>query len=533
MRHLRSRAGPPTPEALELADSDEAPTASGRAPPNAMALSYVLDKVGLRADAIEEQKTEAAVWGAATLKEAWRRLHAAIALAADDNPVRARQMREKDMLLLALCTAQAETLHLMSLLPPGMRAAIAAHPAFSFSEVEELYIHLGQDIEVRGGAWVMQLPPPSTADLQFILRMIGRFGEDGRGCITSTAHRVSGWRGRQGETLGVTIRVGRFVPNVARALLTLAERGSVLILSRAGMGKTTLLRDLAAAIAQNAGKPRVTIVDTSNEIGGDGPIPMPFLGRCRRIQVPARDQQSRVMTEVIQNHSPEYLIVDELATADEAQAAWSIAQRGVRLIATCHGDSLAGLLQNQSLNLLVGGAVHAFLSNEERRLRNKTKKTVLERPHSSPFQFVVELNARDQGYVYVDVNKAVDLILDDQSAKGNAAVSGQVTLSEPLPHRLEGLIRAQERAQHKLDTASAQRSNSEAPYVEGSEGGSSSSEDTELFGTTTDAQGYTVPKHSPSYDGGPRGDWRGSSGNGRRKGRKTDSQLLNELDRML
>ncbi|KAG5498703.1 hypothetical protein JKF63_02991 [Porcisia hertigi] len=449
-RHLRTRVGVKSSEILHAAERDEPATASQRPPPSGMELSYITAKMP---DLLPAYQTEAAVWSAPTFRSAWTTLHKAYASVLYTDPVRAEELRSRDWKGLALYNSYAETLHLMSLLPPTLRTAITEHLSFDYTQVEELFVHLGQDVEVRGGGgWVIQLPPPKTAELQYIVRHIGRFGSDGRGCVANTAHRASVWRGRHGEALGVTLRVGRYVPGAAQALLPLAQRGSLLILSKAGMGKTTLLRDLAAGLAQGPQAPRVTVVDTSNEIGGDGPIPLPYLGRCRRIQVARREDQSRVMIEVIQNHTPDYLIVDEIATEEEAEAAWSISQRGVRMIGTCHGEHLEGLLQNRALNLLVGGAAQAFLSNEERRLRNKTKKTVLERPYNSPFSFVVELHARDRGHLYVDVNKAVDLVLDEQPANRNAAVGAAVELSALLPSRVETLLRLRDERQRKLQS---------------------------------------------------------------------------------
>lgn len=448
VRAFRTRLRALTSDALRSAYRDEPLTSSVRAPPSAVSLSYIKGKI-LQTHPMETQ--EETIWTAPTIQEAWRALHRAYMAAQETDLLRAASILEKDMVFLALCTSHAEIMHLLALLPADLRRAITEHSAFESVEVEEFFIHVGMDIEVRGGDWVVQLPPPTVEELHHILRNMGRFGEDGRGCIASTAHRVSVWRGRRQESLGVTVRVGRFVPNAARALLPLAQKGSVLILSRAGVGKTTLLRDVASALARISAKPRVTVVDTSNEIGGDSPIPMQFLGRCRRIQVPRREEQSRLMSEVIQNHSPEYLIVDELATKQEAEAAWSIAQRGVHLVATCHGESLAGLLHNQSLNLLVGGTAHAFLSNEERRLRNKSKKTVLERPHASPFRFVVELRERGYGHIYADVNKAVDLILDGHSAKEYASVGCEAAIDAPLPAQLCRIMANQERAQSQRD----------------------------------------------------------------------------------
>ncbi|CAJ1031929.1 hypothetical protein Q4I30_005992 [Leishmania utingensis] len=451
-RNLRTRVGANTNERLLAAERDEPATTSARPPPSGMDLSYITAKMP---DLLPTYQTESAVWSARTFRSAWSTLHKAYASFLKTDPARAAELRAKDWKGLALYNSYAETLHLMSFLFPALRTAITQHPSFDYTQVEELFVHLGQDVEVRGsGGWVIQLPPPTTAELQYLMKHIGRFGADGRGCVANTAHRASVWRGRHGEALGVTLRVGRYVPGAARALLPLARRGSLLILSKAGMGKTTLLRDLAAGLAQDPLTPRVTVVDTSNEIGGDGPIPLPYLGRCRRIQVPRREDQSRVMIEVIQNHTPDYLIVDEIATEEEAEAAWSISQRGVHMIGTCHGEHLEGLLQNRALNLLVGGAAQAFLSNEERRLRNKTKKTVLERPYNSPFSFVVELHARNRAHLYVDVNKAVDLALDEQSAKLNAAIGAAVELSELLPSRVERLLLLQDEKTRKLKGAS-------------------------------------------------------------------------------
>lgn len=189
---------------------------------------------------------------------------------------------------------------------------------------------------------------------------------------------------------------------------------SMLILSKPGVGKTTLLRDLAAMLARDGpDAPRVIVVDTSNEIGGDSHFPLPYLGRARRFQVPRRTAQGDYLLQVVQNHTPDIVIIDEIANETEAYAAMSVANRGVKLIATAHGDSLQALLNNRQLNHLVGGAVQAFLSHEERRLRSKIRKTVLERPNSSPFGVVVELESRDAARVIVDVDLAVDMLLDD------------------------------------------------------------------------------------------------------------------------
>ncbi|KEG14640.1 single-stranded nucleic acid binding protein R3H domain-containing protein [Trypanosoma grayi] len=441
-RCIRLRHRNVGPASLHLTDEGLLAASSQRSPPMGMPLTYLQQYI---AD-VEQYQNDTSTWSNDTLRDAWKAFHHSLETAMKmEDGLKAQQLIVKDQVGLALCTSYAEVKYLLSMLAPSLRSAIVSHSSFVHAEVEEFFIHLGQEMEVRGGEWVIQLPPPSVSELQFTIEKVGRFGDDGRGCIRNTPHRVSVWRGRLGEPLGLTIRVGRYVPNIAKALVPLVHRGSVLILSKAGMGKTTLLRDLAASLSREASKPRVIVVDTSNEIGGDSPIPLPFLGRCRRMQVPRREEQQQVLTQILQNHSPEYVIVDEIATASEAEAAWSISQRGVHLIATCHGESLAGLLQNQSLNLLVGGAAQAFLSNEERRLRNKSKKTILERPHSSPFQFVVELHSRSSAHIYVDVNTAVDLILDDQDATKNASVGRVVSIDRAPSEELMGVLIAKEK----------------------------------------------------------------------------------------
>ncbi|RHW72262.1 putative Chloroplast orF [Trypanosoma brucei equiperdum] len=441
-RLLRLRHGCPRAKPLLSAEGDLHTTPLDRPPPTDMPLAYLQGEI---LD-MEKYRTEEAVWSRNTVREAWNAINHTL---HDTTPgvdaTKKKEIIEKDLVGLALCTSYAEVKHLLSLLTPSLRSHIVSQPSYKQTEVEEFFLHLGQDIEVRGADWVIQVPPPSVTDLRYTLERVGRFGDDGRGCIGHTPHRVAVWRGRLGEPLGLTIRVGRYVPNVARALVPLARRGSVLILSKAGMGKTTILRDLAASLSRDPAKPRVMVVDTSNEIGGDSPMPLPFLGRCRRIQVPRREEQQEVMKQILQNHSPEYVIVDEVSTTAEAEVTWSISQRGVHLVATCHGESLAGLLQNQSLNLLVGGTAHAFLSNEERRLRNKIKKTILERPHSSPFKFVVELHSRKFAHLYVDVNQAVDCLLDQGDARRSARIGKTIAIDEPLPDEVMGLVIAQEK----------------------------------------------------------------------------------------
>jgi stage III sporulation protein SpoIIIAA len=395
-----------------------------RLPPSKQALAAFSNVV------LPALKTDMNVWNSATLGDAWRQIDVTL---RTSEPHNREVVLQHDLVALSRCTGEAEVDHLLGTFPSQIRDAIRAHSHFSTETVEEVYAHLGQEIEVRGYGWQFSVQAPTSKDIEHIIQRIGKFADDGRGNISSTLHRVSCWRGRRGEILGVTMRVGRFAPNCAASLLPLAMKGNLLLLSRPGAGKTTMLRDLAASLGRHVSFPRVVVVDTSNEIGGDGIVPHPFLGRARRIQVPRRAEQLRVLVEVLQNHSPEYVIIDEIGTAAEAEAAWSMSQRGIKLVATCHGENLAQLLQNRELNTLVGGVSQAFLSNEERRLRNKIKKSILERPHSSPFHSVVELVRRNVGFVYRDVNQAVDLILNEQDPAKNTSICGEVNLLEPLP----------------------------------------------------------------------------------------------------
>jgi stage III sporulation protein SpoIIIAA len=451
---------------------------------------------------LPSQQIEPSVWSAGTLGEAWVAMDCAIRRCAESSE--RESLLRNDLVGLSRCTAEAEVEHLLGTFPSPLRDAIRADSRFSVETVEEIFVHLGQEVEVRGFGWQFSVGAPQPSDLDYILHRVGKFADDGRGNIASTLHRVSCWRGRRGEILGLTMRVGRFAPNCALSLLPLALQGNLLLLSRPGAGKTTMLRDLAASLARHQSLPRVVVVDTSNEIGGDGVTPHPFLGRARRIQVPRRSEQLRVLVEVLQNHSPEYVIIDEIGTAAEAEAAWSMSQRGIKLVATCHGENLSQLLQNRELNTLVGGVSQAFLSNEERRLRNKVKKTVLERPYSSPFSRVVELVTRNVGFVYRDVNQAVDLILNDQDAAKHTSICGEVSLLEPLP---DFLVSA---------SASADTVTSDEPLQQ-----------------TQDADGYVSTPYQQHGQRRNQGYQNHSRHKNSRGHQTTKQSILNELDQLL
>lgn len=247
-------------------------------------------------------------------------------------------------------------------------------------------------------------------DIDYVISRIGMFGEDNRAGIPRTLHRISGIRNRSGDVIGLTCRVGRAVYGTIVILRDLVESGqSVLLLGRPGVGKTTMLRETARVLADELRK-RVVIVDTSNEIAGDGDVPHPGIGRARRMQVPRPSEQHAIMIEAVENHMPQVIVIDEIGTELEAQAARTIAERGVQLIGTAHGNTLDNLMINPTLSDLIGGIQAVTLGDDEARRRG-TQKTVLERKAPPTFDILVEIQSWDKVLVYPDVAAAVDSIL--------------------------------------------------------------------------------------------------------------------------
>ncbi|MBM4434071.1 MAG: AAA family ATPase [Chloroflexi bacterium] len=247
-------------------------------------------------------------------------------------------------------------------------------------------------------------------DIAFVMSRIGQFGGDNRAGIERTLHRISALRNRAGKVVGLTLRVGRAVYGTVHIIRDVIESGkSVLLVGRPGVGKTTLLREAARVLADELGK-RVVVVDTSNEIAGDGDIPHPGIGRARRMQVPTPALQHAVMIEAVENHMPEVVVIDEIGTEQEAAASRTIAERGVQLIATAHGNSLENLMLNPTLSDLVGGIQTVTLSDEEARRRG-TQKSVLERKAPPTFQVLVEIQAHQRMAIYPDTAQTVDAIL--------------------------------------------------------------------------------------------------------------------------
>ncbi len=276
----------------------------------------------------------------------------------------------------------------------------------------------------------------SEDDLKFVIERIGMFTGDNRAGIERTLHRISCIRNRQGRIIGLTCRVGRAVYGVIDIIEDIVKSGqSILLLGRPGVGKTTLLREAARILSEKA---RVVVVDTSNEIGGDGDIPHPAIGRARRMQVAAPELQHEVMIEAVENHMPQIIVIDEIGREQEAAAARTIAERGVQLVGTAHGNSLENLLINPTLSDLVGGIESVTLSDEEARRRG-TQKSVLERRAPPTFDVLIELQDRQRMAVHHSVAAAVDAILRGRSLQPEIRFrdeSGQVRIEKapaPLP----------------------------------------------------------------------------------------------------
>jgi stage III sporulation protein SpoIIIAA len=323
---------------------------------------------------------------------------------------------------------------LLAVLPVAVRQALA--PPEARDSLLEVVLDLGRVPEARypGRAVALATQPVERADLAAVVNQLGAFGGDNRAGIERTLHRISAIRNRTGEVVGLTCRVGRAVFGTVVMVRDLLDSGhSLLLMGRPGVGKTTALREIARVLADELNK-RVIVIDTSNEIAGDGDIPHPAIGRARRMQVARPELQHQVMIEAVENHMPEVIVIDEIGTELEAQAARTIAERGVILVATAHGNELANLIKNPTLADLVGGIQSVTLGDEEAR-RRRTQKTVLERAAEPTFPLAVEMHARDRWLVHTDVARTVDALLRGQSVRAQVrelGADGQVRLQRPV-----------------------------------------------------------------------------------------------------
>ncbi len=321
----------------------------------------------------------------------------------------------------------------------------------------EVILDLGRIPEARFRDEVAYLgeKPVTKEDLEYCIHRVGNFSGDNRAGIERTLHRISAIRNRKGEIIGLTCRIGRAVFGTIAMIRDLVETGeSILLLGRPGVGKTTALREIARVLADEF-KKRVVIIDTSNEIAGDGDIPHPAIGRARRMQVAKPELQHQVMIEAVENHMPEVIVIDEIGTELEAIAARTIAERGVQLVGTAHGNQIENLIKNPTLSDLVGGIQAVTLGDDEARRRG-SQKTVLERKAPPTFSIAVEMLERQRWTIHRDVANTIDNLL-----RGGQPIlevrtvqdDGEVSITQKTPNfNSEGLLKAQNILETPLST---------------------------------------------------------------------------------
>ena len=327
---------------------------------------------------------------------------------------------------------------LLAIFPEKIRAAIREHPQTQKGNLIEVVMDLGRLPEARFSSEVSYLGnnPVSREDIQYCVERVGTFSSDNRAGMERTLHRISAIRNRTGDIIGLTCRIGRAVFGTIVMIRELIETGqSLLLLGRPGVGKTTALREIARVLADELQK-RVVIIDTSNEIAGDGDIPHPAIGRARRMQVARPELQHQVMIEAVENHMPEVIVIDEIGTELEALAARTIAERGVQLVGTAHGNAIANLIKNPTLSDLVGGIQAVTLGDDEARRRG-SQKTVLERKAPPTFAIAVEMLERQRWVIHEDVAETVDNLLRGIEPAAQIRTvddSGEVTIVHEEPN---------------------------------------------------------------------------------------------------
>ena len=329
---------------------------------------------------------------------------------------------------------------LLDILPPRIKTSLEL--CGGLEQLVEIVMDLGRLPEARyfDSTKYLTDDPITKEDLALCVKQVGEFGGDNRAGIERTLHRISAIRNRKGEIIGLTCRVGRAVYGTIAMIRDLVETGkSILLLGKPGMGKTTALREIARVLADDLNK-RVVIIDSSNEIAGDGDIPHPAIGRARRMQVSQPELQHQVMIEAVENHMPEVIVIDEIGTELEALAARTIAERGVQLVGTAHGNQLANLIKNPTLSDLIGGIQSVTLGDEEMRRRGLPQKSILERKAQPTFDIAVEMWERYRWAVHDDVAGTIDMLLRDRDpGRQIRSVSdiGEVTTSDEKPKNPE------------------------------------------------------------------------------------------------
>ena len=301
---------------------------------------------------------------------------------------------------------------LLETLPTFIKDHVNEH--FSKDKIIEIIMDLGRRPEARftTGPEYLSNKIISWQDIEYTTKRISKFSNENRAGIERTLHRISCIRNRQFLITGLTCRVGRAIFGTISLARDLLETGqSILILGKPGVGKTTIIREIARVLSDEMEK-RVIIVDTSNEIAGDSDIPHPGIGRARRMQVSQTDLQHQVMIEAVENHMPQVIIIDEIGTELEALAARTIAEKGVQLVGTTHGNCLENVIKNPPLADLIGGIQYVTLSDEEAK-RRKTQKSILERKAYPAFQIAIEIHEQNCWTIHEDVRESVDLLLRD------------------------------------------------------------------------------------------------------------------------
>jgi len=333
-----------------------------------------------------------------------------------------------------LLPAQREFSRLLDIFPLPIRQALCRLD--DLERIVEVVLDLGRPPEARfpDDFTFLADHAVSAEDIAHVCSRISEFGGDNRAGIAGTLHRISGIRNRRGAVVGLTCRVGRAVYGTLDIVLDIVRSGeSICLLGKPGVGKTTMLREAARILSED--RKRVVIVDTSNEIAGDGDVPHPGIGHARRMQVPDPAHQHATMIEAVENHMPQVVVIDEIGTIEEAQASRTIAERGVQLIATAHGQTLENILMNPTLSDLVGGIASVTLSDDEARRRG-TRKTVLERKAPPTFDILIEIVDRDTLAIHRNVAGTVDAFLRGFAAQPETrhrAADGSVTVVKEAP----------------------------------------------------------------------------------------------------
>ncbi|XP_027365970.1 uncharacterized protein ycf45 [Abrus precatorius] len=304
---------------------------------------------------------------------------------------------------------------LLQILPSDLHHTLLNQP--NRPQLLEIILDLGRFPEARylgkHGGQYLRNTEVTVKELEYAEQAIGEFGNDNRAGIEGTLHRISAIRSRNGAIIGLTCRIGRAVTGHIDMVYDLLQYGkNILFVGRPGVGKTTVMREIARVLSDDLNK-RVVIVDTSNEIGGDGNIPHAAIGGARRMQVPKPSMQHRVMIEAVENHMPEVIIVDEIGTEAESHACRSIAERGIMLIGTAHGQQLGNIIKNPTLSDLIGGIETVTLGDAEARARN-CQKTILERKTPPTFDFLIEMRDRHYWLTH-QTDKSVDMLLRGKS----------------------------------------------------------------------------------------------------------------------